>query len=248
MMDSWSKGWIARNWTVADGQTLELRVDLVGMSESTSVVFPGATSISAGREYVIGLGRGYVAIGKLVSGPAMFSCDKTTIKTTNVVLVLALTRVGANLVVTARVLDKDNQEAVLYERSVVDTPQVDPTLTAAEIEALTGMRLQWWKDAKEPPLFFGDSFHLEIFQYTDGTRPAAEATYDNLEVRTYEIPQVGMERTVQLTWPAPAGMNYAVEGAPTVSGPWLPLNELLSPGLNQMTVPANRDMQFFRVR
>ena len=41
--------------------------------------------------------------------------------------------------------------------------------------------------------------HLETFQYNDGTKPAAEATFDNLELRTYEIPQVGIERSVRLT-------------------------------------------------
>ena len=63
---------------------------------------------------------------------AVFFHEKAVIKNTNVVLSLALTRVNTNVVLTARVLDKDNQEAVLYQRSVVDTPQADPTLTSAE--------------------------------------------------------------------------------------------------------------------
>ena len=131
---------------------------------------------------------------------------------------------------------------------MVDTPQVDPTLTSAEVEALTGMRLQWWKDVKQSPLFSGDSFHLEFFQYTDGAQPAAEATFDNLELHTYEIPQVGIERAVRLKWPASPKVDFAVEGSPSVNGPWLPVNEQSLPGFKQMTVPANRDLQFFRLR
>jgi len=131
---------------------------------------------------------------------------------------------------------------------VVDTPQVDPTLTSAAVEALTGLRQQWWKDVKQSPLFSGDSFHLEFFQYTDGAQPAAEATFDNLELRAYEIPQIGIAQAARLTWPAPNGMNYAVEGAPTVNGPWLPLNDQSLPGFKQMTAPADRDMQFFRLQ
>jgi len=44
------------------------------------------------------------------------------------------------------------------------------------------------------------------------TRPA-EATFDNFELRTYEIPPLGIQRAMRLTWPAPAGLNWAVEGA-----------------------------------
>ncbi|MEK7684435.1 MAG: hypothetical protein AAB466_03320 [Verrucomicrobiota bacterium] len=59
---------------------------------------------------------------------------------------------------------------------------------------------------------------------------------------------VGIERAVQLTWPAPAGMNYAVEGGPTVQGPWLPVQDPVLPGLQQMTVPATEAARYFRLR
>ena len=102
--------------------------------------------------------------------------------------------------------------------------------------------------ASGKPETSGNTPWLAVFQYTDGTLPAAEATFDNFELRTYEVPQVGIERAVQLTWPAPAGMNYTVEGGPTVQGPWLPVNDVATPGLKQMTVPANDVMKFFRLQ
>ena len=43
-------------------------------------------------------------------------------------------------------------------------------------------------------------------------------------------------------------MNYAVEGGPTVQGPWLPVQESARPGMQQMTVPASGLMEFFRLR
>jgi hypothetical protein len=46
-----------------------------------------------------------------------------------------VTRVSPNVILTARVLDKANNNAVLYERSVVDTPNVDRTLTQTEMDA-----------------------------------------------------------------------------------------------------------------
>jgi hypothetical protein len=248
VFDSWAKGWLSKNWTVADGQTLEWRVDLVRMSESTSMVYLAPSSWSAVQAYVLAVGHGFAGIIKVTSSPYVLCGDQMTIRNTNVVLSLAMTRVQTNLVLTARVLDKDNQLAVLYQRSVVDTPQADPSLTTAEVEALTGMRLLLSPDPRGSPLFSGDALNLEIFQYNDGAQPAAEGTFDNLELRTYEIPQIGIAQAARLTWPASATVDFAVEYAPTVNGPWLPLNDQSLPGFKQMTVPANRDMQFFRLR
>jgi hypothetical protein len=52
---------------------------------------------------------------------------------------------------------------------------------------------------------------------------------------------------VRLSWPASATLNYAIEGAPTVQGPWLPVQDTAVPGMNQMTAPASELMQFFRL-
>ena len=101
------------------------------------------------------------------------------------------------------------------------------------------MRFGWSKDQKGTPVFAGDRLDLEIFQNNDGTKPEATATFDNLALRRYEIPPVGVERAVRLTWP---------ESAVAAVGPWLPLNNPTGPGLKQLTVPATSDMQFFRLR
>jgi hypothetical protein len=247
--DSWAKGWTTtKTWTVADGQTLEWRVDLISMSESTSVVQPMVSSQARGLGYAIAVGHDFVAVLKWVGAMAVLCCEKATIRNTNVVLALALTQVQTNLVLTARVLEPGDQGAVLFERSVVDTPGVDPTLTTAEVETPTGLRLPWSKDVKGMPLFSGDRLDLEIFQYNDGTKPEAKAIFDNLELRTYEVPQVGIERAVRLTWPALEGAYYSVEGAPTVQGPWLPVRGLPMPGMQQVTVPASETARFFRLR
>jgi hypothetical protein len=248
VFDSWAKGWISKTWTVADGQTLEWRVDLVRMSESASMVYLAPSSWSAVQAYVLAVGHGFAGIIKVTSSPHVLCGDQTTIKNTNVVLSLAMTRVQTNLVLTARVLDKDNQLAVLYQRSVVDTPQVDPSLTTAEVEAMTGMHLFFSSDPRGSPLFSGDALNLEVFQYNDGTKPAADVTFDNLELRAYEVPPVSIERAVRLTWPASPTVDFAVEGSPTVQGPWLPLIDQSLTGRKQMTIPANGDMQFFRLR
>ena len=88
---------------------------------------------------------------------------------------------------------------------------------------------------------------LDFFQYTDGNQPAAVAVFDNVELRAYEVPQVGIAQAVQLTWPAPTGVNYALEAAPTVEGPWLPFQELEPPGIRKVSVPISAPAQFFRL-
>lgn len=95
---------------------------------------------------------------------------------------------------------------------------MDPALTSAELQSLSGMNLTLSPDITEAP-FTGGAALIGVFQYNeDGLQPAAVATFDNFEIRNYEVPSVGIARAVRLMWPA-TGMNYAVEAAPTVLGP-----------------------------
>ena len=253
MRNTWSKGWRPTIWRIDDGQTLEFRVDLVGMDASTTYAVLEPTSHALGRTYELTMGQDFVAIGKWTTASSAYvllSVEKAATKSSNVVMSLALTRVRTNLVLTARLLDKDNHDAVLYQRAVVDTPESDPSLTAEAVHALTGIQgTQFNPDVRQAPLMAGDWLNLKIAQCNyDGQQPPAKATFDNLEMRTYEAPQVGIERAVQLTWPAPTQMNYVVEGGPTVQGPWLPVQDPARPGLQQMTVPANDAVRFFRLQ
>lgn len=43
-------------------------------------------------------------------------------------------------------------------------------------------------------------------------------------------------------------MNFGVEAAPSVNGPWLPVQDSMPPGFQQMTVPQSGPMQFFHLR
>jgi hypothetical protein len=149
--------------------------------------------------------------------------------------------------ITARIWDKANPNTVLYERSVVDTPGIDAALTSAELQTLSGMNLTLSPDITEAP-FTGGAAGVGVFQYNyDGQQPAAVATFDNLETRKYEVPVVGIAQTFRLSWPT-TGMNFGVEAAPTVNGPWLPVEDLAMPGIQQMTVPMNGPSQFFRLQ
>jgi hypothetical protein len=165
----------------------------------------------------------------------------------NVILSLAVTRMNPDLIVTARVLDKADPTTVLFAHSVVDTPSSDPTLDRSQYEAVAGVDLQdLVPDAAErPPTTF--CVYLGVSQITDGKQPTPTATFANLEMLTYEVPPLSIARAVQLTWPAAGGVNYTVEGAPTVQGPWLPVQPAAMPGMRQMNLPLSGPGQFFRL-
>lgn len=250
--DTWDWPYLAKEWSLENNRTLECRVDLVSMSESATNGAGFILSNGAGnRTYEILKGHDFIEAGKWVGGDfgglAVLFQEQVAIKNRNVVLSLALTRVDPNVTLTVRVLDKDNREAVLYQRSVVDTPQADPTLTSGELLAMSGMNLTVFPDDIEPPLTSGAAIALSAWQYTDGNQPELEVTYDNLELRSSPTPPVGIERTVRLSWPASSTINYAVQGAPTPQGPWLPVHDQTIPAFQAMTVPASSPAQFFRL-
>jgi len=242
--------WGARDqsWTVTGGHTVELRADLMALNQASDSAVIGI-NVGPGQGYVFMKSHGWFAMCKANQTTLAALCgDKVATPDAGVVMSLALTDAGQNLLLTARVFDKTDPTKLLYERAYLDTPASDEVLSSQGIADLVGASLSGFGSDPGAAWKTGQRAWLGVWQNTDGTKPAAEAAFDNLELRTYEIPQVGIERAVQLTWPAPTGMNYAVEGGPTVQGPWLPVNDVATPGLKQMTVPANDVMKVFRLR
>jgi len=245
-----TSGWVARpfNWTAKNNETLELRADLVGISDAATEAevklkrWPACYGFSKSQRYVL--------LWKFVPDwpITIFTYEPLALKSTNVTLVLALTGRGPDLIVTGRVLDKSNHDAVLYERSVVDTLNADPSLSTEEFEGLSGMRVILGPD-RAPPLKTFDYICLALLQYTDGHLPPAEVTFDNCEIRRYGVPSLSIANAVRLTWPAVAA-PFAVEGAPNVTGPWLPVLEPVfeSGNIKQVTVPASDAMKLFRLK
>ena len=235
-----------------NGTTREWRVDLVSLSDNATNMADLVVSTASAAGYGFFTGRDFAYLLKWSSSGAysILWCETNALPlpNKNVVLALALTYEQPNLVIRARVLDKADPNTVLFEHSVVDTPASEPSLTAAQFKALTGID---WSDlltdaAEAPPTSLLGTC-LGLAQNTDGHQPVPTAVFANFELWTYEVPPVSIARAVQLTWPAPAGV-YAVEGAPTVQGPWLPVQDQAIPGFQTVTVPANSPAQFFRLQ
>lgn len=251
IMDSYYFGWPSRTWTVPEGMTLEWRTKLASLDENaTNLAIVGVGTFDG--MYGFHKGRDFSYLWKWLpshgNGVNLLACNRQTVRNTNVILALALTRAPPNLWISARVLDQSDTNKVLAQCSAVDTPDADPVLTAEEFTRLTGVHLrELIPDVPGSPLeLFWAA--MGVFQYTDGNQPAPQAVFDQLEVRTSEIPPVNIETAVRLSWPRSTTINYAVEAAGTLEGPWLPLGELDRPGVEQRTVPASEATRFFRLR
>ena len=241
-------GW-ALPWSVPNGQTLEARADMVDLTPTVTIAMV-ALYHSDTEVYDFEKGDGWIVIEKYHY--PIHTClyaEKVAIPSTNVVLVLALSRVDPNVILTGKLFDR-RTGALLYEKSVPDTPASDPSLTAAQLAQITG--LGEWPDygadpAGAPWTAGANGPALNVFQDTDGMQAQATVTFANLQMRTYEVPQVSIARAVQLTWPAVADVSYTVEAAPTVHGPWLPVQAQEMPGIQTLTLPASAPVQVIRV-
>jgi len=120
--------------------------------------------------------------------------------------------------------------------AALDTPNVDRTLTETEMEAASGMQLHLDSDGRPPFTSVSDAI-LCVYQYSDGTKPAAEVTYDNLELWTSMLPVWRPEIAIQLLSTIPPKVNLTLSAAPNSSwaieraleptGPWTNLSALL---------------------
>lgn len=115
-------------YTLADGKTIELRADLIsGNSKDSFAILswiPTSAQVSQLAGYSIAKSPTDILISKGIN--KYFHNEATdAIKNDNVTLVLILSQKGADVHITAKVLDKDANNAVIFEKTYVDTPAAD---------------------------------------------------------------------------------------------------------------------------
>jgi len=241
-----SVGW-GTGLHITDGLTLEYRVDIVRTSRGdviTGIEYNceemGLYGLAANEE---GMWLEKVDYSAGLVFARLFH-EVAPLKMNNVTLSLALTGVGDSVRITGKVLDKENDDAVLIERTAMDTPGVDPTVSSAE-----GVTIL--QPDPGAPFFRGVSVFLDLAQITDGNQPEAEVVYDNFTVEQSSAAELRAERAVRLSWPA-FSKPFRVEGAPSVEGPWI---EVTGPivqvnMVNYLTVaaPESNSMEVFRLQ
>ncbi len=233
-----------------DRQTLEIRADLVSANQND--VWGGIHVVWWGEGvYAFFKGKDEVALLKFFGSEqrlAWFFYENRPLKNQNVTLVFSFTRVGSDLRINTRVLDKDNANAVVFERTVTDTPQADPVLPNRAVIGKIGTA-DWpgtpWPLVTAPTYV---ELNLSWVNSQAATQGAAEVVYDNLEVWQYEPPELKIELAVIVSWPLSPG-NWILESSAAVNGRYAPL--LQTPEIRdsryQVVVPATNQAQFFRL-
>jgi hypothetical protein len=238
---------------LTNNQTLELRADLVGTNRNDAWAGLHFLWRSQGQGYIFFKDQDEIELAKFwnsASSVAVFFYENLPLKNQNVTLVLALTRRGSNVEITTRVLDKDNANAVLYTRTVTDTPQADPVLPSGTVRgmaSLADLSGTPWPIVTAPT---GVELTLQWVNSQAAPTPPAQVTYDNLEVWQYESPLLVVQRAVVLSWPL-TQTPFEVQGAPTVNGPWQVIPDPWSCTNNdqcEVSILATNGLQFFRLR
>ena len=162
----------SRTFDVVDGERLEFKIDLVSGNgkDAFAVLAFIPTSSSAGTLAGYGFAKSTTDI-LITKGIGKYFYNENpspTIKNDNVTLVLSLTGRGTSVIITAKVLDKDNNNAVIFEKTVVDTAGADVFSDGT--------------DSPAPPYFGAGNFVLYCYEDDGRTQASYEVTYDNAEV------------------------------------------------------------------
>jgi len=165
----------SEKFVLKDGRTIEYRVDVMkgGAKDSFAVLAFIPTANSPGTLGGYGLAKSTTDILITKGINKYFVADDgpaAALKQDNVTLVLNLRAKGGSVIVNARVLDKDANNAVLWERTVVDTAAADVLVAG--------------KDDPSAPYITEGYFTLYLYQDLDkgAVENPYRAVYDNAEV------------------------------------------------------------------
>jgi hypothetical protein len=170
-----STAWSAGDYTVADGKAIEFRADLVSANRADAYAvlgwIPNSQSPSSLAGYSLTKSASAILLSKGIN--KYFLQDPTAIKNTNITLVLSLRGEGTSVVITAKILDKDANNAVIYERTMVDTAGVDGLAAGTDSPAV--------------PYTGPGKFTLMLYEdFNTGATGTYEVVFDNAEAFAFD--------------------------------------------------------------
>ena len=163
---------VSETFELKEGRTVEYRVDMVsgrgGDSFAVLAFIPQATGPNTLAGYGVAKSETDILITKGINRYFHNENPATPIKNSNVTLVLNLRAEGGSVHVTGRVLDKDDGNKVLFEKTYVDTPAADVFRTGTDSPAAP---------------FIGLPGNFVLYLYGDGGKDPAgyQVVYDNAE-------------------------------------------------------------------
>jgi hypothetical protein len=188
------------------------------MNQDAGLVGMGVGTAST-RYYCLGLATNRVVLYRWAGGNTLLFSDPVTVRQTNIVLCFALTRHNSQAIVTIRVEDRTAPGTVLYQTNYRDLA----------------------------PVLSGNSVGLVVEPKPALPASDASAAFDNFTKRTYDVARVGVERALRLSWPD-TGMNFTLERASSLEGPWLPVQSSEVPGMHYFTVPTSATKEFYQLQ
>mgnify|MGYP003574927479 FL=1 len=161
----------SRTFDLVDGERVEFRVDLVSGNGADSFAvlafIPSGSPVQSLNGYGLSKSTTDILISKSLDKYFYNENPPAPIKNENVTLVLSLTARGQSVTINAKVVDKDANNAVLFERTFVDTPGVD-VLSDGEDNG---------------PAYLGSGRFVLLCYEDDGTtQDSYEVIFDNAEV------------------------------------------------------------------
>jgi hypothetical protein len=168
----------SETYTIEEGKTVEFRVDLVSGNGKDSFAvlafIPKSSSASSLGGYGFAKSTTDILVTKGVGKYFYNQNPEPALKNDNVTMVLSLTGQGGNVVINAKLLDKDDNNAVLFEKTFVDTP-------GEEI-------LDDGEDKPGAPYMGAGNFVLYCFEDFDDKAPqdSYEVVLDNAETYVLE--------------------------------------------------------------
>ncbi|MCP5526873.1 MAG: hypothetical protein H7A47_08720 [Verrucomicrobiales bacterium] len=239
-----------------EGQTLELRLDCVRANRDGVYAYIAYVDRQIGENlvawYTLMRDRNEVFLAKSAGAPWSETKNQFTVMSWDygaetdepVTMVLAMTRLGDTVEITARILLRADPTQILFERTVRDGPGVDfPEDGPVGPQGMLSV-----PDVGPPFGEMGYNQEIGMYVLNEGGEPLSEVVIDNLEYRY--LPVLDVEKAVCLSRPLTEG-EFVIEAAPTIDGPW----EEVSSGATsvdgdrqQVWVLAADQARFFRLR
>jgi len=175
-----------------------------------------------GGMYFVARSQGQIFLVKWTSSGGGYSAlfrEDTSVKYENTTVVLQFSAEGNALRITAKLLDKDNANAVLYEQSFLDGP-------GSDVGVLPNLPPGFaWVSDPGAPLMNVELAWAGVVFIGAGTPTPAELVVDNLEYDLYPAPGLAIEKSVLLSWPENTAEEQSVVSAESLTGPWVPCLE-----------------------
>ena len=166
-------------FTIKDGVTLEFRLDLISANQSDAFAvmgfIPSDSPVSQLSGYSLAKDDNDVLLAKGLNKYFFDITEGDWIDTPeNITLSLTMTGKGESVEVTTRVFDIENNNAMVFEKTIIDTPEADDLDTGDDSPAAS---------------FIGKPGNFAMLLYHNdgnGALPASSITVDNAKVFEYE--------------------------------------------------------------